>query len=115
MELRNFVGGGYVDSVDGQRSDLVDPCTGEVFGTAPVSTTEDIDRAMKAAAGAFETWRETTPSERQRALLRFADAGEARAVEVSDAAPPSPGAPRAPAGRPASSAPSSNGAARRRS
>jgi betaine-aldehyde dehydrogenase len=95
MELRNFVGGGYVDSVDGQRSDLVDPCTGEVFGTAPVSTEEDIDRAMEAAAGAFETWRDTTPSERQRALLRFADAVEARADELIDAEVRNTGKPRA--------------------
>jgi betaine-aldehyde dehydrogenase len=85
MEVRNFVAGGYVDPVDGQRSDLVDPCTGEVFGTAPVSTAEDVDRAMRAAAGAFETWRDATPSQRQRALLRFADAVEARAGELVDA------------------------------
>jgi betaine-aldehyde dehydrogenase len=95
MELRNFVGGGYVDSVDGQWSDLVDPCTGDVFGTAPVSTAEDVDRAMKAAADAFETWRDTTPSERQRALLRFADAVEARADELIDAEVRNTGKPRA--------------------
>jgi betaine-aldehyde dehydrogenase len=95
VELRNFVGGGYVDSADGQRSDLVDPCTGEVYGTAPVSTAEDVDRAMKAAAGAFETWRDTTPSERQRALLRFADAVEARADELIDAEVRNTGKPRA--------------------
>src|SRR5258705_13195110 len=95
MELHNFVGGGYADPVDGQRSDLVDPTTGEVFGTAPVSTAEDVDRAMRAAAGAFETWRDTTPSERQRALLRFADAVEARADERIDAAVRNTGKPRA--------------------
>jgi betaine-aldehyde dehydrogenase len=94
MKLRNFVGGRYVDAVDGQRSDLVDPCTGEVFGTAPVSTAEDVDRAMKAAADAFETWRDTTPSERQRALLRFADAVEARANELIDAEVRNTGKPR---------------------
>jgi betaine-aldehyde dehydrogenase len=37
---------------------------------------------MRAAADAFETWRDTTPSERQRALLKFADAVEARADEL---------------------------------
>jgi betaine-aldehyde dehydrogenase len=94
MELRNFVAGGYVDPADGQRSDLVDPSTGEVFGTAPVSTAEDVDRAMKAAAGAFETWRDATPSQRQRALLRFADAVEARADELVDAEVRNTGKPR---------------------
>jgi len=58
---------------------VVDPSTGEVFAQAPVSGKEDVDRAMAAAARAFEGWRDTTPSERQRALLRIADAIEARA------------------------------------
>ena len=95
MELRNFVGGGYVDAVDGKRSDLVDPTTGEVFGTAPVSTAEDVDRAMHAAEDAFESWRDATPSDRQRALLRFADAVEARADELIDAEVRNTGKPRA--------------------
>ena len=40
---------------------------------------------MRAAATAFESWRDTTPSERQRALLKLADAVEARADELVDA------------------------------
>jgi betaine-aldehyde dehydrogenase len=80
--MRNFIGGAYVDGVEDRRADLVDPSTGEVFGTAPLSGAEDVDRACGAAAEAFETWRDTTPSERQRALLRFADAVEAHADEL---------------------------------
>ena len=60
LELRNFVGGEHVDVTDGRRMDLVDPSTGEVFASAPVSGAEDVDRAYRAAAEAFETWR-TTP------------------------------------------------------
>jgi betaine-aldehyde dehydrogenase len=62
--------------------DLVDPSTGEVFGTAPLSGPEDVDAAVRAAAEAFEGWRDSTPSERQRALLRIADAIEERAEEL---------------------------------
>ncbi len=80
--LKNFVNNGWVDSATGETSDLVNPATGEVFATAPVSGPADIDRAANAAAAAFETWRDTTPSERQRALLRIADAIEARADEL---------------------------------
>ncbi|MBP2328193.1 acyl-CoA reductase-like NAD-dependent aldehyde dehydrogenase [Kibdelosporangium banguiense] len=47
---RNFVGGEYVDAVDGRRADLVDPSTGEVFGSAPVSGPEDVDRALRVAS-----------------------------------------------------------------
>ncbi len=50
LELRNFVGGEHVDATDGRRMDLVDPATGEVFASAPVSSAEDVDRAYTAAA-----------------------------------------------------------------
>ncbi|HEV7193716.1 MAG TPA: gamma-aminobutyraldehyde dehydrogenase [Jatrophihabitantaceae bacterium] len=80
--VQNFIDGKLVDAADGRRSDLIDPSTGEVFASAPVSGPQDVDAAYRAAAAAFETWRDTTPSERQRALLRFADAMEARAEEV---------------------------------
>ena len=92
--LRNFVDGAYVEPAEGGYADLVDPSTGEVFAAAPVSGATDVDRAMSAAAKAFETWRDTTPSERQRALLRIADAIEARADDVLDAECQNTGKPR---------------------
>jgi betaine-aldehyde dehydrogenase len=80
--LHNFIDGAAVEPADGRYSDLIDPSTGEVFASAPVSGEADVDRAMRAAAQGFETWRDTTPSARQRALLKFADAVEARAGEL---------------------------------
>ncbi|HEY3924005.1 MAG TPA: gamma-aminobutyraldehyde dehydrogenase [Acidothermaceae bacterium] len=80
--LRNFVDGAYVDTDAGVTSGIVDPSTGEVFATAPVSEAADVDLAMRAAERGFEIWREATPSVRQRALLRIADAIEARADEI---------------------------------
>ncbi len=80
--LRNIIDGVPVEGVSGITSDLVNPATGAVFGTAPVSGPEDVDRAMAAAERAFRTWRDTTPSERQRALLRMADAFEEHADEL---------------------------------
>jgi betaine-aldehyde dehydrogenase len=83
--IQNFIDGKLVDAADGRRSDLIDPTTGEVFGSAPVSSAEDVDTAYRAASAAFETWRDTTPSERQRMLLKFADAMEARAEDIIEA------------------------------
>jgi betaine-aldehyde dehydrogenase len=80
--LRNFSNGESVDPADGRTSEVVNPVTGKPYATAPVSTAEDVDRAMRAAEKAFESWRETTPSERQAALLKLADAMEARADEI---------------------------------
>ena len=45
LALRNFVDGEHVESRGGASSDLVDPTTGEVFGSAPVSSAADVDAA----------------------------------------------------------------------
>jgi betaine-aldehyde dehydrogenase len=83
--LRNLVNGQQVDAADGRTSDVVNPVTGQAYAQAPVSGQADVDAAMSAAAAAFDGWRDSTPSERQRALLRIADAIEARAQEMVDA------------------------------
>ena len=82
MEVRNFIDGASVDAQSGSRSDLVDPTTGEVFAQAPVSQAADIDAAYAAAERAFEVWGNTTPAERQMALLKIADAIESHADEL---------------------------------
>ena len=79
--LRNFIDGEYREASSDTRSDIVNPATGNLVATAPVSGQADVDAAYAAAARAFETWRDTTPSERQRALLKLADAVEGRADE----------------------------------
>ena len=79
--LHNFVDGGPVEAKDGRTTAVVDPSTGEVYAEAPLSGPEDVDLAYQAAARAFESWRDTTPSERSRMLLKLADAIEARAED----------------------------------
>jgi betaine-aldehyde dehydrogenase len=80
--LSNFINGEQVPAADGRTLDVTNPATGQVYLSSPASGPEDIDRACQAAATAFESWRDTTPAERQRALLRFADAVESRAEEI---------------------------------
>lgn len=82
VHVQNFVDGQLVDTRDGRRTDLVDPTTGETYGDAPLSGQADVDLAYESAAKAFDTWRRTTPSERQQALLKIADAIEERAEEL---------------------------------
>jgi betaine-aldehyde dehydrogenase len=81
-EITNFIGGARSAASDGRTAELIDPSSGEVFATAPVSGQADIDAAYDSAARAFEQWRDATPSDRQRALLRIADAIEERAEEL---------------------------------
>src|ERR671912_277866 len=80
--VKNFVGGEQVDPSDGRFYDVVNPSTGEAYAQAPASGKEDVDRAFEVAERAFESWRDSTPGERQLALLRIADAIEERAEEL---------------------------------
>ena len=80
-DLRNFIGGQWTDMSYDKRSELVNPSTGQVFATAPVSSATEVDAAVESAAAAFDGWRDATPAERSLALLRIADAIEARADE----------------------------------
>jgi acyl-CoA reductase-like NAD-dependent aldehyde dehydrogenase len=80
--LNNFVNGEYAAAAASETTAVVDPSTGEEYARAPVSGPADVEAALRAAAGAFESWRETTPAERSLALLRMADAVQARAAEI---------------------------------
>ncbi|MGL5862829.1 MAG: gamma-aminobutyraldehyde dehydrogenase [Phycicoccus sp.] len=80
--LRNFVGGQHVDARAESHSDVVNPATGQVVASAPVSGADDVDAAYASAERAFGEWGRTTPGERQHALLKIADAVEARADEL---------------------------------
>ena len=82
-KFQNVVDGKLVDSVSGETYDVIDPTTGEVYATAPLSGPEDLDRAYGAADRAFESWGSTTPQDRASALLKLADAIEARVEEIN--------------------------------
>jgi betaine-aldehyde dehydrogenase len=94
-ELRNFINGEYVAANSDSSFAVIDPATEESYAVSPVSGTADVDAAFSAAAAAFEVWGEATPSERQLALFRIADAIEARAEEFADVESKDTGKPRA--------------------
>ncbi len=79
---QQFVGGRWVDSASGETLEVANPANGETIAKVPASGEEDVDRAVEAAAKAFEEWQNTTPQDRSLMLLRLADAIEARADEL---------------------------------
>ncbi|GAB3256279.1 gamma-aminobutyraldehyde dehydrogenase [Alteromonas gracilis] len=79
--LRNFIGGQYAAASTDETTDVVDPSTGQVVAKAPVSGADDVDAAYAAAEQGFAEWGKATPGERQKALLDYADALEARAED----------------------------------
>lgn len=56
---------------------VLNPATGQPIRQIGLSTGEDTDRAIAAAAAAFESWRAVAPADRARLLRRFAAAVDA--------------------------------------
>ncbi|WP_248783890.1 MULTISPECIES: aldehyde dehydrogenase family protein [Actinoalloteichus] len=79
--VANFVAGQPTGVEGTERTTLVDPSSGTEFGSAPISRWNDVDTAMRRAENAHTGWAATTPHERQRALLRWADLVEGAADE----------------------------------
>jgi 1-pyrroline dehydrogenase len=69
---KNFVGGEWVDAVEGGTMEVLNPSTGETIAEVPRGTQADVDRAVDAAKKALPEWLETTPQERSEALLKLA-------------------------------------------
>jgi acyl-CoA reductase-like NAD-dependent aldehyde dehydrogenase len=78
-----LIGGERVPAAEGRTFDSVNPATGEVFRTVAEAGSEDADRAVLAAAGAFEDWGARTPIQRAKVLYRFADLIEEHADELA--------------------------------
>jgi len=79
---KQFIGGDFVDAADGRTADVINPANDEVIAKVPASSVEDVDRAVAAAATAFETWKKTTPQDRSLLMLKVADALEANAEKL---------------------------------
>ncbi len=92
VSYKNFIGGEFVDAPTTEA--VLNPSTGELIAQAPVSTAEDVDRAVRAAQRAWETWRFTTPRERSAALLRLADLILEHGQEFADIESADAGKPR---------------------
>jgi 1-pyrroline dehydrogenase len=79
---QQLIGGQWVDAVSGETLTVENPAAGQPVATVPASGAEDVDRAVNAAADAFETWSLTTPQTRSLALLKIADILDANADEL---------------------------------
>jgi acyl-CoA reductase-like NAD-dependent aldehyde dehydrogenase len=78
-----LIDGERVPSAEGRTFDSVNPATGEVFRTVAEAGPVDADRAVRAAARAFEDWGTRTPIARAKVLYRFADLIEEHADELA--------------------------------
>ena len=69
--LRNYINGQWVDATAADYIDVENPSTGEVIAHVPMSTSEDVDKAVDAADSAFKDWSRTPVSRRVRCLYEL--------------------------------------------
>ena len=93
--FNNYINGKEVAAQDGRTTPVIDPVTGKQYANAALSGPADVDSAMKAAADAFESWKHSTPSVRQKAINDIADAMEANMAELIESEIENTGKPRA--------------------
>src|SRR5215207_4405430 len=70
-EVRNFVGGRWEERDGRETEPVYDPATGRVIAQTPLSSREDVDRAVKAAEAAFPEWSATPVVQRTQVLFRY--------------------------------------------
>jgi acyl-CoA reductase-like NAD-dependent aldehyde dehydrogenase len=73
--------------------DVVDPCTGASFATAPTCTSTQLDEAMRSAAGALSSW-QADEDQRRSALLKLSEVIIGAAEELTDLLVSETGKPR---------------------
>lgn len=82
LEIKNYIDGDWVES-EGETRNIVNPATGKVIGTVPISTEDEINEAVAAAKEAFPDWRRTPPLARVRCLFRLKELLEENFEELS--------------------------------
>jgi len=85
QEQKMLIGGDWVTAVAGSTLDVLDPATGRVIAAVPAAGAADVDQAVQAARGAFDSgpWRTMGPSERGQLVWHLADLIEQHAEEFA--------------------------------
>lgn len=85
-KIQHYIGGKFVDSIDGDTFDVLDPVTNKPYITAAAGKKADIDRAVEAANHAFNAgpWPTMLPRERARVLNKIADIVESRDHQLAE-------------------------------
>ncbi|HYK64425.1 MAG TPA: aldehyde dehydrogenase family protein [Patescibacteria group bacterium] len=84
FQTRLFIGGEFVDAVEGGRIEVLNPHDNSRLAEVAEARAADIDRAVADASKAFPAWRATAAADRGRLLLKLADAIEAHAAELAE-------------------------------
>src|SRR5437762_3596814 len=70
-DVRNYIGGEFVDGNGSQYLDVTNPATGSVIARVPLSAASEVDRAVDAAKRAFPGWSGIPLKERVQVFFRY--------------------------------------------
>ncbi len=85
MNIKNYINGEFLPPINENYIDNYNPSIGEVYGTIPNSTKEDVALAYKAASDAFPEWSNKTLEDRSRILIRISELLEANLERFANA------------------------------
>jgi aldehyde dehydrogenase (NAD+) len=91
--LKFYINGAWVNPVSTETMEVINPATEAVAGRIAMGSAADVDRAVKAARGAFADWSSTSIEERVGILERIITEYTKRYNEISDAITEEMGAP----------------------
>jgi 1-pyrroline dehydrogenase len=80
---RMFINGDWANASSSETMPVINPATEETIAEVPKGGEADVDKAVAAARKAFESWSQSTPQDRSKALYAFADAVERDAETLS--------------------------------
>jgi len=81
-KLSLYIDGEFIHGGDRPTQDILNPATGQVIAQLPHATPQDLDRALAAAARAFEAWKKSSPIERSKVLRKVSELARARAQDI---------------------------------
>ena len=74
FEGRAYINGKYVDAINGEKFETINPATNETLCFVAKCNNKDVDLAVKVSRNAFESgiWSRSTPEHRKEVLIKFA-------------------------------------------
>lgn len=82
--IQNYIGGQFVDASTSKTMDVISPLDGNHLSTVPMSSSKDLDDAVKAAQTAFPNWSKTPIKERVQVFFRYKTLLEKNLKELAE-------------------------------
>jgi len=83
QRVKNFYSGEFVDSLSSDDLDVLSPLDGNLLSTVPMSTADELNRAVGSAKGAVDSWSKLPIKERVQVFFRYRNLLEQNSDELT--------------------------------